>query len=136
MRQALVAWPEELPEQDGTGPLLVRARLTLGAGVHHALGALPRELGRALVPVARVHLAAGGDLAAALGRITAKTFVMPIDEDMFFPVRDCAAEQKLVPNSELRVIESVAGHLGLFGLEPGYMQQIDQHLGELLEEAA
>ena len=32
----------------------------------------------------------GGDLAAALGRITAKTFVMPIDEDMFFPVRDCA----------------------------------------------
>ena len=31
----------------------------------------------------------GGDLAAALGRITAKTFVMPIDEDMFFPPRDC-----------------------------------------------
>ena len=29
----------------------------------------------------------GGDLAAALGRITAKTFVIPIDEDMFFPIR-------------------------------------------------
>ncbi|HEX3965533.1 MAG TPA: alpha/beta fold hydrolase, partial [Trebonia sp.] len=28
----------------------------------------------------------GGDLAAALGRITAKTFVLPISEDMFFPV--------------------------------------------------
>ena len=27
----------------------------------------------------------GGDLSEALGRITAKTFVMPIDEDMFFP---------------------------------------------------
>ena len=63
----------------------------------------------------------GGDLTAALGRIQAKTFVMPIDEDMFFPPRDCAAEQKLVPNSELRVIESTAGHLGLFGFEPGYM---------------
>ena len=75
----------------------------------------------------------GGDLAAALGRITAKTFVMPINEDMFFPVRDCEAEQKLVPNSELRVIDSVAGHLGLFGFEEGYMPQIDRHLGELLE---
>ena len=76
----------------------------------------------------------GGDFAAALGRVTARTFVMPIDEDTFFPVRDCAAEQKLVPNSELRVVESISGHLGLFGLEPGYMEQIDRHLGELLEE--
>ncbi len=75
----------------------------------------------------------GGDLSAALGRVTAKTFVMPINEDMFFPVRDCAAEQKLVPNSELRVIESTAGHLGLFGFEPNYMPQINRHLGELLE---
>lgn len=62
----------------------------------------------------------------------AKTFVMPIDEDMFVPVRDCAAEQALIPDSELRVVESVAGHLGLFAFEPGYMQQIDGHLGELL----
>ena len=45
----------------------------------------------------------------ALGLIQAKTFVMPISEDMFFPVRDCQAEQKLVPDSELRVIESEAG---------------------------
>ncbi len=35
----------------------------------------------------------GGDLAAALGRITAKVFVMPIDEDLLFPVRDCSPEQ-------------------------------------------
>ena len=75
-------------------------------------------------------------LGAALDRIQAKTFVMPIDEDMFFPVRDCAAEQKLVPNSELRVIESVAGRLCLFGLEESYMPQIDRHLGELLEVLA
>ncbi len=77
----------------------------------------------------------GGDLAAALGRITAKTFVMPINEDMFFPVRDCAAEQALVPDSELRVIDSISGHLGLFSIEPTYMQQVDQHLGELLDTA-
>jgi len=73
-----------------------------------------------------------GDLPAALGRITAKTFVMPINEDMFFPVRDCAAEQALIPNSELRVIDDVLGHLGLFGVAPTYMPQIDQHLGDLL----
>lgn len=34
-----------------------------------------------------------GDLAAALGQIKAKVFVMPIDEDLFFPPRDCEAEQ-------------------------------------------
>jgi homoserine O-acetyltransferase len=74
----------------------------------------------------------GGDLAAALGRITAKTFVMPIDEDMFFPVRDCRAEQELIPGSELRVVEDVLGHLGLFGVAPTFMPQIDRHLRDLL----
>jgi homoserine O-acetyltransferase len=74
----------------------------------------------------------GGDLAAALGRITAKTFVMPIDEDMFFPVRDARAEQELTPNSELRVLHSVAGHFGLFGFEPSYLKEVDDHLTELL----
>lgn len=74
----------------------------------------------------------GGDLAAALGRIKAKVFVMPIDEDMFFPPRDCKAEQELIANSEIRVIHSLWGHLGLFGVEPGYVEQIDQHLRELL----
>lgn len=78
----------------------------------------------------------GGDLGAALGRIKAKMFVMPIDEDMFFPPRDCKAEQELVPGSELRVIEDIGGHLGLFGIAPTYMEQIDRHLGELLATGA
>lgn len=59
---------------------------------------------------------------AALGRITAKTFVMPISEDMFFPSRDCAAEHKLIPNSELRVVEDVSGHGGLVGFEATFME--------------
>jgi homoserine O-acetyltransferase/O-succinyltransferase len=75
----------------------------------------------------------GGDLAAALGRVTARTFVLPIDEDMFFPPRDCAAEQALVPGSELRVLEDVAGHLALFGVDPGFLPQVDRHLRELLD---
>jgi homoserine O-acetyltransferase/O-succinyltransferase len=78
----------------------------------------------------------GGDLAAALGRITAKTFVLPIDEDMFFPIRDHVTEQAHIKGSELRVINDVLGHLGLFAVNPDYMPQIDRHLGELLATPA
>jgi homoserine O-acetyltransferase/O-succinyltransferase len=74
----------------------------------------------------------GGDLEAALGRITAKTFVMPINEDMFFPPRDCKAEQVLIPDSEFRIVDDILGHLALFGVAPTYMPQIDEHLGDLL----
>lgn len=74
----------------------------------------------------------GGDLAAALGRITAKVFVLPIDLDQLFPPADCRAEADLIPNAEFRVINDVLGHLGLFGVAPTYMEQVDAHLGELL----
>ena len=73
-----------------------------------------------------------GDLKSALERIRAKVFVLPIDEDMFFPPRDCEAEQKMIPNSEYRVLHSIYGHLGLFGIETEYLKQLDQHLGDLL----
>ena len=39
----------------------------------------------------------GGDLRAGLGRITAKTFVMPMSSNMFFPPTDCQAEWRLIP---------------------------------------
>ena len=78
----------------------------------------------------------GGDLAAALGRITAKTVVLPISHDKFFPPEDCAAEQALVPGSELRVIEDLHGHAGLFGLSPDYGPQIDAALDGLLKTDA
>ncbi len=78
----------------------------------------------------------GGDLAAALGRITARTVVMPISTDLFFPVEDCAAEQALIPGSELRVIEDVHGHASLFGLTPDYVKQVDAALSELLATPA
>lgn len=73
----------------------------------------------------------GGDVKAALGRITAKVFILPIDEDMFFPPRDCAVEQAIIPGSELRVIKSIGGHFGLFGFEPSYFEQVESHLQEL-----
>ncbi|MFV0428105.1 MAG: hypothetical protein ACK5KO_01545, partial [Arachnia sp.] len=74
----------------------------------------------------------GGNLSAALGRITAKMFVMPIESDMFFPPRDCQAEQEMTPGAELRVLPSIAGHFGLFGFEQTYLDAVDRNLSELL----
>jgi homoserine O-acetyltransferase len=78
----------------------------------------------------------GGDLAAALGRIRAKTYVMPISHDMFFPPADCEVEQRLIPGSEFRPLRSIAGHLGLFGVDSDMLAQLDANLKELLGTAA
>jgi len=75
----------------------------------------------------------GGDLAQALGRIKAKTFVMPIDTDMFFTVADCEAEQRLVPGSELRVLKTAWGHIGVMGMDANFLTQVDAALRELLD---
>lgn len=74
----------------------------------------------------------GGNLAEALGRIRAKTFVMPISHDMFFPPSDCAAEQQLIPNSEFRPLSSIDGHLALFGTDANCIAELDGHLKALL----
>jgi homoserine O-acetyltransferase/O-succinyltransferase len=74
----------------------------------------------------------GGDLKAALGRIRARLVAMPIDTDMFFPPRDVEEEQRMVPNSELRVLRTLWGHVGVMGMDPAYLQQADSVLNELL----
>jgi homoserine O-acetyltransferase len=78
----------------------------------------------------------GGDLAAALGRVKAKTYVMPISHDMFFPPGDCEVEQRLIPGSKFRPLKSVCGHLGLFGVDPELLAQLDANLNELLATPA
>ena len=78
----------------------------------------------------------GGDLAAALARITAKVTVMPIETDLIFPPAVCAVEAAMIPGANLQVIKSRCGHLGLFAIEPDYMEQIDRHLRELLGTVA
>jgi homoserine O-acetyltransferase/O-succinyltransferase len=83
---------------------------------------------------ADVSLHAVGDLAAALSRITAKTMIMPISHDLFFPPQECEADSQLVPGAKLRVIQSPEGHMGLNGFEPGYMQQVNTYLTELLAD--
>jgi len=74
----------------------------------------------------------GGDLRGALGRIKAKTFVMPMSSDMFFPPADCQAEWRLIPDAEFRPIQTIDGHLALFGADPNAIGQLDKHLAELL----
>jgi homoserine O-acetyltransferase/O-succinyltransferase len=80
-----------------------------------------------------VSLHTGGDLAAALGRITAKTFVIPFGNDMFFPPQDCAEEQAMIANSELRVVDSLWAHFAMFCLSDKDRQALDANLQELLD---
>ena len=77
----------------------------------------------------------GGDLKAALGCVRAKTFVMPISTDMVFPPADCQAECKMIPHAEFRPLQSIDGHLALFGTDPNMLAELDRNLKELLETA-
>jgi homoserine O-acetyltransferase len=77
---------------------------------------------------------AGGDLAAALARISARTIVAPFSHDAWFPVADCRAEQELIPDSALHVVESVWGHYA-WGITAAETAQIEQILDDLLASA-
>ena len=75
-----------------------------------------------------------GDLATALKKIKAKTYVIAFEEDMFVPVSDCELEQKLINNSELKVIPSLMGHFAMLGLLEEDYEIIDNILENLLSE--
>ena len=51
-----------------------------------------------------------GDLAAALGAITARAMIMPSRTDLYFSPEDAEAECEQIPNGEFRPIESIWGH--------------------------
>jgi homoserine O-acetyltransferase len=78
----------------------------------------------------------GCNLKEALGRIKAKTFVMPVVHAMFFPPQDCEMEQKMIPKSEFRPLQSIDSHLALLGADPDFLGQVDKHLKDLLAIAA
>jgi homoserine O-acetyltransferase/O-succinyltransferase len=79
-------------------------------------------------------MSTGGDLAAALGHIKAKTYVVPFSRYMFFPPDDCAAEQKLIPSSEFRVVDSLWAHFAMFCMTKSDREQIDCCIRYLLAE--
>ena len=75
-----------------------------------------------------------GDLPQALGAITARAIVMPGRTDLYFPPEDNEAEVGMMPNAELRPIESIWGHLaGGPGYNPADTAFVDAALRELLE---
>ncbi|HEY7197033.1 MAG TPA: alpha/beta fold hydrolase [Gaiellaceae bacterium] len=74
---------------------------------------------------------ADGDLEAALGRITARTIVVAFSTDAWYAASDVEAEQRLVPGSELRIVESPWGHYA-WGIGPGETAQIEAVLREIL----
>ncbi|KAF7362265.1 AB hydrolase-1 domain-containing protein [Mycena venus] len=57
-----------------------------------------------------------GNLAKALGRITAATLVMPSRSDFYFPPEDSEEEVKHLKNGDLKVIESIWGHFAGGGI--------------------
>ena len=59
---------------------------------------------------------ANGDLESALALITAKVSVIAFERDMFVPPADCACEQQLIKNSELKIIPSLMGHFAMLGV--------------------
>ena len=76
-----------------------------------------------------------GDLEKALASISSPAIVMPGRTDMYFPPEDNEHEVSLMPNAELRIIDSIYGH-GAGG--PGFSTEeddefIDKALIELLE---
>jgi len=75
----------------------------------------------------------GGDLAAALGRITAKFFAFPFGGDLFFPVEDHEADVAMIGDARLRVIDSPLGHFTMFGLLPEDVAAIEDALAEVLK---
>jgi homoserine O-acetyltransferase len=38
----------------------------------------------------------------------------------------------MIPDAEFRPIETIDGHLALFGADPNAIRQLDKHLSELL----
>jgi homoserine O-acetyltransferase len=80
----------------------------------------------------RGDVAGGGDLKKVLSKIRAKIHVIAFEEDMFVPVQDCKAEQKMIPGSRLIALPSLWGHFATIGLFPEDAKQLDQTLEELL----
>jgi len=72
-----------------------------------------------------------GDLQAALRAIRARTIIVQVDTDRYFPPVDALEEARHIPNGECRVVESIWGHMA--PMNPGDIPMIDAALRELLE---
>lgn len=74
----------------------------------------------------------GGDLAEALGRITAQTLVIAFTGDPMFPPEEGKLDAERIPNARFRQIDSEFGHLATFALSQDDVKAVDAELRELL----
>jgi len=78
-------------------------------------------------------LAGAGSLEDALARLSARAIIMPSSTDLYFTVEDARHEASLMPNAELRVLESDWGHCaGGPGRSPEAMAQVFSAMHDLL----
>ncbi|WP_218626556.1 alpha/beta fold hydrolase [Pseudomonas sp. dw_358] len=75
-----------------------------------------------------------GDLPAALARITARTLVLPIQQDLYFPPAACEADARLIKGAHYQALSCPYGHLGLFAMDAQWLAQVDEALRALLDE--
>ncbi len=74
-----------------------------------------------------------GDFARALASIRARTLLLACSTDRYFPPIDNQREAQIIPDCELRVLESPFGHCALSpGRVPAAMEFLDQALEALL----
>lgn len=74
----------------------------------------------------------GGDMAEALGRITAKTLIFGFTGDVMFPPGDCRFDAERIPGAQFKELTTASGHLSTFGLFPGDKQAVDNAIREVL----
>ncbi len=75
---------------------------------------------------------ADGDLAKALGQVTAKVFVIAFERDMFIDLADCEKEQKMIKGSELVTIPGLWGHFSMLGVNPKDFETVNKSFERLL----
>jgi homoserine O-acetyltransferase len=96
---------------------------------------LARDPGDVVVQAAKARtadVAGGGDLAQALGRITASTAVIAFTGDHMFQPAECRLDADRIAGARFHEIDSPYGHLATFSLSAQDVKAVDHLLDELL----
>lgn len=76
--------------------------------------------------------AQGGDMQAALGRITAKALIVAFTGDAMFPPRDGELHATWIPGAQYREVTTTSGHLTTFALFPEDRDAVDAAIRDAL----
>jgi len=94
----------------------------------------PRDLIAMLDTWLAHDVAAGGDLAATLASIQARTAVVACNRDLYFTVDDMAADAAAIPGAQFHVIDSLLGHrAGNPHSSPAEQQHLRRIVDQLLD---